>query len=231
MPPLFGAEVRYLAGTVRLFGRFPGKVRPSTRAERPKAVSPPLLVALVLTALVGVSAQTAPIDGPFTSGGVVSLSITIEPLQYSVRDTIPVTYRITNVSKAPLYVPKGFEATACLEDFSTRSPHILAWIENDVGQRVGPGYGASCASTLGVVPTLAQRLTAAVILRPDETVSGPLSVGLRQPSVGGQYKVGVTLRGWAASDFPAAYLDEIRTAGMPLLAGEWNASVTVALTK
>ena len=74
-------------------------------------MSPFLSAALALVALAVVSAQTAPLDSPFISGDVVSFTVSVERRQYGVLDYIPVTYRITNVSKYPIYVPKGCEAT------------------------------------------------------------------------------------------------------------------------
>jgi hypothetical protein len=51
----------------------------------------------------------------FVPANDVSFSISTGRSNYGVREQITVKYQITNVSNGSVYVPRGFEATACLD--------------------------------------------------------------------------------------------------------------------
>ena len=63
----------------------------------------------------------------------ISFTISTEQQNYGGPDRISVQYQIVNVSKGPLYVPRGFEATACL-DGPHPAPHIRGGFENSAGK-------------------------------------------------------------------------------------------------
>jgi len=50
----------------------------------------------------------------FVPANDVSFAISTDRNDYGIGEQILVKYRIANVSNGPLYVPRGFEATACV---------------------------------------------------------------------------------------------------------------------
>jgi hypothetical protein len=153
------------------------------------------------------------------------------PGDLHVRDTIELTYRIVNTGKAPVYVPRGFEATACLG--MDRMVYILPWIEDPQGRSWGgTAYGASCGSTPGSRLSSTERLNrGAVLLPPGEAVIGTLPAALRPSSPPGNYLVGASLHGWTTDDFDAPALEQIKQEGASLLTGEVKASVTITFNQ
>jgi hypothetical protein len=126
----------------------------------------------------------------------VSFTIFTGRNEYGVQEQIAVKYQIVNVSNGALYVPRGFEATACLE--KNRGPHVWGGFENSTGQHFSPGFGLSCPSGPGAVPpTVTQRMgRAAVLLHPGEHMDGILRLDpaiFRLPP--GAYRIEAVLSG------------------------------------
>jgi hypothetical protein len=157
----------------------------------------------------------------------VSFAVSLARTTYSISEQIPVSYRIVNVSKRRLYVPRGFEATACL---GFGPPRIWGWFENSAGQQFRHGYGVSCSSTSGELPTLTERIRRGTVpLIPGEWRDGVLSMDpTRLPA--GPYRIEAVLRGWNVNDFSPAEADELARMGIALLSGDVPASVTVTIT-
>jgi hypothetical protein len=162
----------------------------------------------------------------FVPANDVSFRISLGKNTFAGREKIPVNYRIENVSNAPLYVPRGFETTVCL---NIGPPHIWGSFVNSAGERSGQGYGASCGGTPGVLPPLTERMgKGTVLLRPAERTSGTLHMDPQLPP--GQYRLEVVLRGWKGDEFTDAELAELAKMGSPFLGGELPASARITLT-
>jgi hypothetical protein len=159
----------------------------------------------------------------------VSLSLLMGKSTYGAREKIPVNYRIENIGKGPLYVPMGFERTACL---GLGPPHIWGGFENSGGQHFVPGYGFSCSSTPGVFPAITERMVkGTALLQPGEHFDGTLELdptmyGGLPP---GSYRIEVTVRGWKSDDFTSAELEELAKLGSPILRDEVTASARITL--
>jgi hypothetical protein len=166
----------------------------------------------------------------FVPSNDVSFTISLEKKMFGVREKIPVRYRIENVSNGSLYIPRGFESTACLD---IGPPHVWGWFENSSGQHFDLGYGASCGSTPGVFPSITERMTrGTVLLRPSEHFDGMLQLdaqifGGLPP---GPYRIESALRGWRGDEFTDAQLAELAKMRNPFLRGEVPASARITLT-
>jgi hypothetical protein len=165
----------------------------------------------------------------FVPANDVSFTISSDRNDYAVDEQIVVKYQITNISNQPLYVPRGFQATHCLEK---NGPHIWGWFENSAGRHFIPGYGSSCGSTPGATPlTVTQRMkAAAVLLRPGEHLDGVLEL---DPALfrllPGAYRIEAVLTGWESNRFSETELAELEKMGNPFLRGEIPASTGVNL--
>jgi hypothetical protein len=178
-----------------------------------------------------VRAQSLPslVRTVFVPANAVSFTLSLEKNKWGVREKIRVNYRIENVTQGSLYVPLGFESTACLD---LGPPHVWSWFENSKGRHFEPGYGASCGSTVGTSPTLTERMNrGTVLLHPGEHLDGTLQMdptmfGGLPP---GSYRIEVVLRGWKGDEFTDAQLTELAKMGSPFLRGEVPASVKIQL--
>jgi hypothetical protein len=163
----------------------------------------------------------------------VSFTISVARPTFTTRDAIPVHYKIVNVGKAALYVPRGFDATGCLEP--GRRPHIDAWFEDGAGRLITPGYGASCGSAPGAPPlTLVEWMKlGASLLKPGEAADGVVQLhammgGGLHP---GPYRIHASLRGWTGEEFTSMDLASARQNGTGILRGEIAANpLNVRLT-
>jgi hypothetical protein len=167
----------------------------------------------------------------FVPANDVSFSISTGRSNYGVREQITVKYQITNVSNGSVYVPRGFEATACLDGPQAR-PHVRAFFENSAGKHFYPGYGVSCGGTPGAAPPrVTERMSkVAVLLRPGEHLDGVLQLSpamFHLPP--GEYRIEAVLYGWTDSDFSDAERMELEKTGSPLLRGEAPASAHITL--
>ena len=176
-----------------------------------------------------VFAQLSPglVRSVFAPANDVSLTLSLEKDRFSVGEKVSVNYRITNISNHSLYVPRGWETTACLNH---GGPHILGDFENSAGEHRGGGYGSSCGRTPGAPqPTLTERMTkGTVLLHPGDHFDGILelfAVGMTS----GPSRVEVTLRGWKGDEFTETELVELKAMGNPFLSGEVPASAQITL--
>jgi hypothetical protein len=165
----------------------------------------------------------------FAPANSVSFTLALEKNVFGVRESIPVKYRIENVSNSFVYVPRGFEITGCLH---IGPPPVSGSFVNSEGKHFAPGYGTSCGGTPGVFDTLTQRMSiGTVLLHPGEQVDGilqldPTMFGGLPP---GRYRVEAVLRGWNSNEFTDAELAELATMGSPFLRGEVLASIKIQL--
>lgn len=171
--------------------------------------------------------RAEPPDGLLAPASDVSFSLSLPTAQYAAGDHIPVGYRVLNLGKTALFVPRGNAETVCLDP---RWPHFLAWFENSVGQTFKPGYGVSCAH--GVEPRLRTSdlvRRVAIALKPGEHIDG--TIELDSTMFGGlppgTYRIDGVLRGWTGNEFEWA---DLRAMGIPLLQGEATASVDLTLS-
>lgn len=171
--------------------------------------------------------RAEPPDGIFAPASDVSFSLSLPTAQYAAGDHIPVGYRVLNLGKTALFVPRGNAETVCLDP---RWPHFLAWFENSVGQTFKPGYGVSCAH--GVEPRLRTSdlmRRVAIALEPGEHIDG--TIELDSTMFGGlppgTYRIDGVLHGWIGNEFEWA---DLRAMGIPLLQGEATASVDLTLS-
>lgn len=166
----------------------------------------------------------------FVPANDVSFTISTDRKDYAVNEQIVVKYQITNIGNQQLYVPRGPQATACLEQNS--APHIWGWFENSAGRHFIPGFARSCSGTPGAPrPTVTQRMKgAAVLLRPGETLNDVLPL---EPAMfklpPGAYRIEATLTGWNSDKFSEAERAELERMGNPFLEGEVPASARVNL--
>jgi len=71
----------------------------------------------------------------FAPANDVSFKISTASKTYRTGQSITLKYRVTNVSRAPLFVPREWEATC------PANPHVWAWFEDSSGKQFMPGYG------------------------------------------------------------------------------------------
>jgi hypothetical protein len=158
----------------------------------------------------------------------VSFTISTETSRYKAGEQITLKYRITNVSNAPLYVPREWEAKC------PGKPHVWAWLENGSGQHFVPGYAASClSSTNSKTATVTERMgREAVLLEPGKSFDGTFRLdttlfgGLKP----GAYRVEAVLYCWRDEEFTAAELSELSQFGKPFVRREVPASLPITLT-
>jgi hypothetical protein len=119
----------------------------------------------------------------FVSSADISFRISSEKKSYEVDDEVRLNYRITNISNAPLYVPREWEATC------PSVPHIWAWFEDSSGNHLVPGYAGSCVPKKDTFP---ERMSKeAVPLKPREHFDGPLQL---DPKIFTSYRAGIGSR-------------------------------------
>jgi len=193
------------------------------------SVSCSILLAAIASSVA--LAQPNPLSTIHAPSNDVSFTISLPQTIYQAGQPVTVHYQITNISNAPLYVPLGFDVTACLY---IGPPHIWGDFENSAGKHYLPGYALSCAYGLNAPkPTLTERMQkGSVLLHPGEHHDGTYSLdtamfGL-QP---GAYRVEMVLRGWDHSLFPDADWLELTKLGIPFLSGEVPASTHITLTQ
>ena len=85
-------------------------------------------------------AQSSPelVRKAFVPANDVSFTISLERNTFGVQEKIPVKYRIENISYGSLYVPRGFEVTACLD---IGPPHIWEGLRITQGCTMSPAMG------------------------------------------------------------------------------------------
>ena len=159
----------------------------------------------------------------FVSSADISFRISSEKKSYEVNQEVRLDYRITNISNAPLYVPREWEATC------PTVPHIWAWFEDSSGNHLVPGYAGDCVPKKD---TFRERMSQeAVLLKPGEHLDGPLRLDPKIfHLIPGRYRVEAALTGWAEEKFSAEERGELQKMGHPFVAGEAPDSLTIILT-
>jgi hypothetical protein len=135
----------------------------------------------------------------------VSFTVSTERRSYSAGEQITLKYRVTNISNAPLYVPREWEVQC------PAAPHVWAWFENSSGQHFVPGYGGSCSPSINSQTVSARMRKEAVLLKPGEHLHGTLQMdttlfGGLQP---GAYRIEAVLSGWVKEKFTDAERSEL----------------------
>ena len=178
-----------------------------------------LLVALVLV----FTASTVARSELFVSSASITFRISSEEKSYDTGDEVQLNYRITNISNAPLYVPREWESTC------PTVPHIWAWFEDRSGNHLVPSYESNCVP---VKQTIRERMSKeAVLLKPGEHLDGPIRLDPKAFHLGpGRYRVEAAMTGWAAERFSADERAELEKMGHPFVTGEVPDSLTVILT-
>jgi hypothetical protein len=153
----------------------------------------------------------------------VTFQISSEKKSYEVGDVVLLNYRITNISNAPLYVPREWEATC------PTVPHIWAWFEDHSGNHLVPNYASDCSPTKD---TIQQRMNKeAVLLKPSESIDGQLKLDPKLfHLVAERYRVEAALTGWHQERFTTEERTDLEKLGHPFVTGEAPASLTVILT-
>jgi hypothetical protein len=197
----------------------------------PCRVLPLALIAAVSLSGRVASTQDAAVPAPATAPSNITLVASTARPTYTLRDTIPVTYQVTNIGKAPIYIPKGFEATACLN--LARAAYIFAWLDDAGGRRSSAGYGSSCAMSIPPVRlSLSEKLSrGAMLLAPGDRQDGALQVALHPLAVAGRANLGIDLHAWATSDFDAVERAQLKSQGVVLLDRDVTTTVAVTLTQ
>jgi hypothetical protein len=155
----------------------------------------------------------------------VSLTVSTERRTYRTGEEITLKYRVTNISNAPLYVPREWEAKC------PTTPHVWAWFENSSGQHFVPGYGGSCSPSSNS-PTIRGRMSReAVLLKAGGHLDGTFQMkttlfdGLKP----GAYRIEAVLSGSAEEKFTVAERSELARMPHPFLRGEVPSTVRITL--
>ena len=159
----------------------------------------------------------------FVPSSDVSFKISTVQTSWKTDESITVKYRVKNISNAPLFVPREWEATC------PAAPHLWAWFEDSSGKHFVPGYAGSCG---GGPKTISDRMSKeAVLLKPGEHLDGTL---LLDPKLfrlkPGAYRVEAALTGWVEEKFTDAERSELAKMAGPFMAGEVSNSIRITLT-
>jgi hypothetical protein len=178
---------------------------------------------LVCAACFFIAASVVARSDLFAPSADISFRVFTDEKSYSVDEDVRLNYRITNVSKAPLYVPREWEATC------PPVPHIWVWFLDSSGNHLDSGYAGDCNPQK---KTIQERMSKeAVLLKPGESTYGPLRL---EPKLfhltPGRYRVEASVTGWAPEKFSAEERGEMEKMGHPFVTGEVPDSLTVILT-
>ena len=158
------------------------------------------------------TASLAAQDETFVSPSDVSFRISTAQTTWKADESITLKYSVKNISYAPLFVPREWEATC------PGSPHLWGGFEDSTGRHFVPGYGGSCSDH---PQTIAERMAKeAVLLKPGEHLEGTF---LLDPKIfklpPGKYRVELELSGWEEEKFNAAEHSELARLGGRFMAG------------
>ena len=159
----------------------------------------------------------------FAPANDVSFKISTASKIYRTGQSITLEYRVTNISHAPLFVPREWEATC------PANPHVWAWFEDSSGKQFGPGYGGSCFPRL---QTISERMSKeAVLLKPGEHLGGTfvLETKLFGELKPGVYKAVASLSGWNQDKFTEPERAELAGMAKPFMTGRVLDSVRLTL--
>lgn len=161
----------------------------------------------------------------FVPSSDVSFKISTVQTSWRAGESITVEYSVKNISNAPLFVPREWEATC------PGAPHLWAWFEDRSGKHFVPGYGGSCLG--GGPKTVSERMgKEAVLLKPGEHLDGTflLDTKLFGGLKPGVYRVEAALTGWVEAKFTDAERSELAKMVGPFMAGEVSDSIRITLT-
>ena len=181
-------------------------------------------IVLVVSACFLLATSMAAQRETFVPSSDVSFKISTDRTSYAAGDSIALKYRIKNISNAPLYVPREWEATC------PAGPHLWAWFEDSTGKHFIPGFGGSCSRR---PQTVTERMSKeAVLLNPGENLDGTFRLdtklfgGLKP----GAYRLEAALTGWVAEKFSESERSELSLLTAPFMRGEIPDSIAVTLT-
>jgi len=153
----------------------------------------------------------------------ISFKISTVQTSWRATESITVKYSVKNISNAPVFVPREWEATC------PAAPHLWAWFEDSSGKHFVPGYLGSC---VGGPKTISERMSKeAVLLKPGEHLDGALLLdpklfGLKP----GVYRVEAGLTGWVEEKFTDGERSELAKMAGAFMRGEVSDSIRVTLT-
>ena len=181
-------------------------------------------IVLVVTACLSLATSMAAQRETFAPSSDVSFKISTDRISYAAGDSITLMYRIKNISNAPVYVPREWEATC------PAAPHLWAWFEDSTGKHFIPGFGGSCSRR---PQSVSERMgKEAVLLNPGENLDGifrldsKLFGGLKP----GAYRIEAALTGWVAEKFSETERSELSLLPAPFMSGEIPDSISITLT-
>jgi hypothetical protein len=159
----------------------------------------------------------------FVPSSDVSFKISTVQTSWKAGESITLKYSVKNISNAPLFVPREWEATC------PAAPHLWAWFEDSSGKHFVPGYGGDCSPS---AQSIRERMNKeAVLLKPGEHLDGtflldPKLFGLKR----GAYRVEAALTGWVEEKFTDAERSELAKMVGPFMTGEVSDSIRITLT-
>jgi hypothetical protein len=162
----------------------------------------------------------------FVPASDVSFKISTDRISYAAGESITLKYRIKNISNAPLYVPREWEATC------PAGPHLWAWFEDGAGKHFVPGFAGSCSPSTRPKTVTERMIKEAVLLKPNEYIDGTFRLdtklfgGLKP----GAYRVEAGLTGWTEAKFGEAEHSELAQMGAPFMTGEVPDATSITLT-
>jgi len=161
--------------------------------------------------------------GMFVPSSDVSFKVSVVQTTWQADESITLKYSVKNISDAPLFVPREWEASC------PAAPHLWAWFEDNSGKHFVPGYAGSCG---GGPKTVSERMSKeAVLLKPSEHLDGTF---LLDPKLfrlkPGAYRVEAVLTGWVKEKFTDAERSELAKMAGPFMSGEVSDSIRITLT-
>lgn len=160
----------------------------------------------------------------FVPSSDVSFKISTVQTSWKAGESITLKYSVKNISNAPLFVPREWEATC------PAAPHLWAWFEDSSGKHFVAGYGGNCSPR---PQTIHERMSKeAVLLKPGEHLDGrfvldtKLFGGLKP----GAYRIEAAMTGWTEEKFTDAERSELGKMAGAFMAGEASDSIRIKLT-
>jgi hypothetical protein len=182
---------------------------------------------LLITTLTVATKPFLAEKGVFVPANDVSLSILTPQKQYKAGEMVVLSYRITNISNAPLYVPRAWEAKC------PSRQHFSVWFENEAGEHLFTGYIAgNCIPAEGPKTVINRMTKEAVLLRPSEYLEGkyPINTATFDFLKPGTYRFEALLSCWQQEEFTPQDQGELAEMKWPFVRGDVPASIKIVLT-